>query len=49
LHAHRSAAVLDGSIAKLENQYVLGLRVTNCRTGDPLIDEQVTTEGKEEG
>jgi hypothetical protein len=35
-----SAAVLNGSIAKLGNQYVVGLRVTNCRTGDSLIDEQ---------
>ena len=43
-----SAAVLNGSIAKLGNQYVLGLRVTICRTGDSLIDEQVTADGKEE-
>jgi len=31
-----SAAVLDGSIARLGNQYVLGLRAVNCRTGDSL-------------
>jgi DNA-binding winged helix-turn-helix (wHTH) protein/tetratricopeptide (TPR) repeat protein len=43
-----SAAVLNGSIAKLGNQYVLGLRVSNCRTGDSLVQEQVTAEGKEE-
>lgn len=43
-----SAAVLNGSIAKLGNQYVLGMRVTNCRTGDSLVQEQVTAEGKEE-
>ena len=43
-----SAAVLNGSIAKLGNQYVLGLKVTNCRTGDSLVQEQVTAEGKEE-
>lgn len=43
-----SAAVLDGSIAKLGNQYVLGIRVTNCRTGDSLLQEQVTADRKEE-
>ena len=36
-----SAAVLGGSIASLGSQYVLGLRATNCRTGDVLDDEQV--------
>jgi serine/threonine protein kinase/tetratricopeptide (TPR) repeat protein len=35
-----SAAVLDGSIAKLGSQYVLGLRAKNCRTGDVLDQEQ---------
>jgi serine/threonine protein kinase/tetratricopeptide (TPR) repeat protein len=35
-----SAAVLDGSIAKLGSQYVLGLRAKNCRTGDILDQEQ---------
>jgi hypothetical protein len=35
-----SAAVLDGSIAKLGSQYVLGLRAKNCRTGEVLPDEQ---------
>lgn len=43
-----SAAVLNGSIAKLGNQYVLGLKVTDCRSGDSLVQEQVTAEGKEE-
>jgi eukaryotic-like serine/threonine-protein kinase len=43
-----SAAVLNGSIAKLGNQYVLGLKATNCRTGDSLAEEQVTAPGKEE-
>ena len=42
-----SAAVLDGSIASLGNQYVLGLRAVNCRTGDSLAKEQVTAESKE--
>lgn len=43
-----SAAVLNGSIAKLGNQYVLGLKATNCTTGDSLVQEQVTVEKKEE-
>jgi DNA-binding winged helix-turn-helix (wHTH) protein/tetratricopeptide (TPR) repeat protein len=41
-------AVLDGSIAKLGNQYVLGLRAVNCRTGDHLSDLQTTAAGKEQ-
>ena len=36
-----SAAVLDGSIARLGSQYVLGLRAKNCRTGEILDQEQV--------
>ena len=43
-----STAVLNGSIAKLGNQYVLGLKATNCATGDSLVQEQVTAERKEE-
>jgi eukaryotic-like serine/threonine-protein kinase len=43
-----STAVLNGSIAKLGNQYVLGLKATNCATGESLIQEQVTAERKEE-
>ena len=35
-----SAAVLDGSIARLGSQYVLGLRAKNCRTGEILDQEQ---------
>ena len=42
-----SAVVLDGSIASLGSQYVLGLKAGNCRTGDALASEQVTAEGKE--
>ena len=42
-----SAAVLDGSIASLGSQYVLGLRAVNCRTGDSLAQEQATADGKE--
>src|SRR5580692_5293390 len=36
-----SAAVLDGSIAKLGTQYVLGLRARLCATGQVLAEEQV--------
>ena len=43
-----SAAVLDGSIASLGSQYVLGLRATNCRTGDVLAEEQVHAARKED-
>jgi eukaryotic-like serine/threonine-protein kinase len=43
-----SAAVLDGSIAKLGSQYVLGLRAKNCRTGDILDEEQVEVSRKED-
>jgi tetratricopeptide (TPR) repeat protein len=43
-----SAAVLDGSIANLGSQYVLGLRAKNCRTGDVLDEEQVEVERKED-
>jgi len=35
-----SAAVLDGSIARLGSQYVLGLRAKNCHTGEILDQEQ---------
>jgi eukaryotic-like serine/threonine-protein kinase len=44
----QSAAVLDGSIAKLGSQYVLGLQAMNCRTGDVLAEEQATADGKEQ-
>ena len=43
-----SAAVLDGSIASLGSQYVLGLRAEECRTGDVLADEQVQVPRKED-
>ena len=43
-----SAAVLDGSIASLGSQYVLGLRAKDCRTGDVLADEQVQAARKED-
>jgi len=43
-----SAAVLDGSIASLGSQYVLGLRAEDCRTGDVLAEEQVQASRKED-
>ncbi|HEV7837768.1 MAG TPA: hypothetical protein VGO75_06845, partial [Gemmatimonadaceae bacterium] len=42
------AAVLHGSIAALGSQYVLGLRATNCATGDVLADEQAQASRKED-
>ena len=43
-----SAAVLDGSIAMLGSQYVLGLRAKNCTNGDILADEQAQAARKED-
>jgi hypothetical protein len=43
-----SAAVLEGSIAALGNQYVLGLHATHCTTGDILADEQAQATRKED-
>lgn len=43
-----STAVLDGSIATLGNQYVLGLRAVNCRSGEVLDQEQVQAARKED-
>jgi eukaryotic-like serine/threonine-protein kinase len=43
-----SAAVLDGSIASLGTQYVLGLRAVNCRTGESIDAEQVQAARKED-
>ena len=41
------AAVLEGSIASLGSQYVLGLRARNCRNGD-ILDEEQAQAGKKE-
>ena len=38
----------QGSIAALGSQYVLGLRATNCATGDILADEQAQASRKED-
>jgi len=43
-----SAAVLEGSIRPIGNQYVLGLRAKNCRNGDVLDEEQVQAARKED-
>jgi eukaryotic-like serine/threonine-protein kinase len=43
-----SAAVVQGSISRLGSQYVLGLRATNCRTGEVLFDAQVQPAKKDE-
>src|SRR5256884_9778893 len=40
-------AYISGSIASLGSQDVIGLQAINCRTGDPLAQEQVTAENKE--
>jgi serine/threonine protein kinase/tetratricopeptide (TPR) repeat protein len=42
-----SKAYLAGSIASLGRQYVLGLKVVNCQSGDVLAEEQTTAAGKE--
>ncbi|MGB8535110.1 MAG: winged helix-turn-helix domain-containing protein [Acidobacteriaceae bacterium] len=42
------AAVLDGSIARLGSEYVVGLRAVNCRTGAILDEEQAQATRKED-
>jgi serine/threonine protein kinase len=42
------AAVLDGSIARLGSQYVLGLRARDCRTGQVLAEEQAQAAREED-
>lgn len=43
-----SAAVLDGSIARLGNRYVLGLSAKDCRNGQVLAEQQSQAASKEE-
>ena len=38
---------IAGTIASLGSQYVIGIDVMNCRTGDPLAQEQITAANKE--
>jgi len=42
-----SKAYIAGSIAGLGSQYVLGLKVVNCQSGDTLAQQQSTAAGKE--
>jgi len=42
-----SKAYIAGSIAKLGEEYVVGLKAINCRDGDTLAQEQVTSPSKE--
>jgi len=43
-----SAATLEGSIANLGSQYVLGLRARNCTTGGILDQEQIQAARRED-
>jgi tetratricopeptide (TPR) repeat protein len=43
-----SAAVVEGSITSLGNQYVLSLRARNCQTGDVLDEVQAPAAKKED-
>src|SRR5262249_2187996 len=43
-----SAATIEGSIAALGSQYVIGLKAVGCGTGNVLADEQVTANSKEQ-
>jgi eukaryotic-like serine/threonine-protein kinase len=43
-----SAATIEGFIASLGSQYVLGLNAVNCHSGDVLAQEQVTANAKEQ-
>ena len=43
-----SAAVIEGSIGSLGNQYVLGLRATDCRSGEVIDTQQSQVPGKED-
>ena len=44
----QSAAILEGSIASLGKQYVIGLKASNCRTGDVFDEEQAQASRKED-
>lgn len=43
-----SAAVLDGSIALIGSQYVVGLRASNCNNGEILDQEQAVAAKRED-
>jgi tetratricopeptide (TPR) repeat protein len=42
-----SKAMLNGSVAGLGSQYVIGLKAVNCNTGDVLAEAQEQAAGKE--
>ena len=42
-----SKAMLTGLIARLDTQYVIGLKAVNCNTGDVLAEAQEQAAGKE--
>jgi DNA-binding winged helix-turn-helix (wHTH) protein/tetratricopeptide (TPR) repeat protein len=42
-----AATEIEGSIAALGNQYVIGLKAVDCQSGEPLAREQVSANGKE--
>jgi serine/threonine protein kinase/tetratricopeptide (TPR) repeat protein len=42
-----SKAYISGAIARLGNDYVLGLKAVNCQSGDTLAQQQVTAPAKE--
>jgi tetratricopeptide (TPR) repeat protein len=42
-----ATVTIEGSIANLGNQYVLGLNAVNCRTGEPFAQQQITADGKQ--
>ena len=42
-----SASYVAGSIASLGDQYIVGLKAVNCRTGDTLAETQERAMGKE--
>ena len=44
----QSTAVLGGSIARLGKQYVVGISVVNCHTGDFLAKEQMKASSQED-
>ncbi len=43
-----SAAVLEGSIASLGSQFVLGLRARNCNTGSIIDEQQIQAKSRED-
>ena len=42
-----SKAYIAGSVASIGNEYVVGLKAVNCRSGDTLALEQAHADGKE--